>query len=270
MLRFHDRLRIALLSGKGGCGRSTIAINLAYLLAAAGRRVVLVDLAQFGSLTLLLHLAPRPGTGISSVAACLASEHRQELANLIEGALLPVPTNASGQLFLLAAAPPQRQDDLEVAHWVEVLRTLSTRGYDLVIDTSHDLSDRLVASLHAATHRLWVVTPDPAAGYHTTQSLAIARELAVPPAPSGMLVNRYHRRSGLRLPDLEGAVGLPIWGVLPDVPGRLPLASHQGVPIMVHRFGPWRGALLRMLNQAGDPRRTSFWPRPGRGSHGQV
>lgn len=239
---------LAVLSAKGGCGRSTVAINLAYLLAAAGRRVALVDLAQFGSLAVLLQAAPGPGSGLGPVAACLASAHRGELGEVLDAALLSCRLGAC-PVAVLTAAPPPRQDELAVAGVLEVLRCLSERGYDLVLDTSHELSDRLAGALHAASHHLWVLSPDPAAGWHTLQALDAARQLCAPQVPAGILVNRYHRRCGLSLPDLAAAVGLPVWGALPDLPGRLPLSAHRGVPLVAHRWGRWRRELIRTLRR---------------------
>ena len=66
---------VAVLGAKGGCGRSTVAVNLTYLLAAAGQRVALVDLAQFGSLALLVG-AESP-VGLGAAAACPRFYHRR-------------------------------------------------------------------------------------------------------------------------------------------------------------------------------------------------
>lgn len=264
-------LRLAVLGAKGGCGRSTVAINLAYLLATAGRQVALVDLAQFGSLIPLLHQLPLPGTGFGSIAACLRSLYRHELPTVLQTALLPLKLGRA-TVSLLGAAAPQRQDDLPIADLLVALQSLTDLGYDLVLDTSHELSDRLAAALHTATHRLWVLTPDPTAGWHTLQALEIARQLSVPQRPEGLLVNRYHRRCGLNLKDLQTAVNLSLWGLLPDMPKQLPLAAHRGVPLLAHRSGPWQRQLLGILGQMDLAPEPSRWPwsRKRREQHGQV
>lgn len=257
-------LRIALLSAKGGCGRSTVAINLAYLLAAAGRRVALVDLAQFGSLSVLLQIPERPGKGLGPVAACVTSAHRTELIDVVDAAL--DSCNLGGHaVAVMTAAPPPRQDDLTVAELLAVLQTLAKNGYDLVLDSSHELSDRLAAVLHAATHRIWVLSPDPAAGWLMLQMLDVARALSAPDVPSGVILNRFHRRCGLTPFGLQAAVGLPVCGVLPDLPGLLPLAAHQSTPLVAHRFGRWRRELQRVIEDVGVVHKSglfaSWWPR---------
>jgi MinD-like ATPase involved in chromosome partitioning or flagellar assembly len=271
MAASNQRVRLALLSPKGGCGRSTAAINLAYLLAATGRKVALVDLAQFGSLALLLQTPQSPGAGLGPVAACLASVHWEELPAVLETALQPCRLGHH-PAALLPAAAPQRQDDLPVSDLLTLLETLSDLGYDLVLDTSHEFSDRLAAALLSATHRLWLLTPDPAAGWHALQAREIARELGAPEVPEGILVNRYHRRCGLRLPDLAAATGLPVWGALPDLPGRLPLAAHVGIPIVAHRFGRWRTELHGLLSRLGIIDPAPWWThlRSKETIHGQV
>jgi cellulose biosynthesis protein BcsQ len=249
-----------------------LAINLAYLLAGAGRRVALIDLAQFGSLELLLQVPRVAGAGLGPVAACLSSVHKGELPEVLETVLQPVKLG-SHKVSLLAAAPPQRQDDLTVDGVLDVLDHLTLAGYDLVLDTSNELSDRLAGALHGATHQLWVVSPDPAAGWHLLQTRQLAAQLGAPEVPAGMIVNRFHRRCGLRLPDLEAAVGLPVWATLPDLPRKLPLAAHQGVPLLAHRSGRWTRGLTRALVKAGALERRSWWPprrHPKEAAHGQI
>lgn len=269
------RVRIAVLSSKGGCGRTTAAVNLAFLLAASGRKTALVDLAQFGSLSLLLRIPQAPGYGLGPVAACLASVHRGELPEVLQSAMPPCKLG-SARVHVLPAAPPQRQDDLDVAGVVDLMNALTAEGYAVVMDTSHELSDRLAGALHSATHRLWVLSPDPAAGWHMLQALEAARQLAAPPVPSGMLINRQHRRTGLLPDDLSAATGLPVWGVVPDMPGALPLAAHRSVPLLAHRPGPVRRALNRVLEETGAkgagrpawPLLAPPWRRPGQEAAG--
>jgi len=60
---------IAIASGKGGVGKSHVAANVAYCIARAGRRTLLID-ADLGmaNLDLLLGLTPSRNLGTSSVA----------------------------------------------------------------------------------------------------------------------------------------------------------------------------------------------------------
>src|SRR5688572_31749402 len=52
---------LALVNQKGGCGKTTAAVNLAGALAARGQRVALVDLDPQAHATLALSVAVEPG-----------------------------------------------------------------------------------------------------------------------------------------------------------------------------------------------------------------
>ena len=63
------RHKLLVLSGKGGVGKSTVAVNLATALADAGRRVGLLDVDLHGPSVpglLGLEYAPRPGAPAAS------------------------------------------------------------------------------------------------------------------------------------------------------------------------------------------------------------
>jgi ATP-binding protein involved in chromosome partitioning len=60
----HIKHKIMVLSGKGGVGKSTVAVNLATALALAGKRVGILDIDIHGpSVPKLLHLEGTPITG---------------------------------------------------------------------------------------------------------------------------------------------------------------------------------------------------------------
>jgi chromosome partitioning protein len=54
---------LSLVNQKGGCGKTTVAVNLAGVLAARGVRALLVDLDPQGHATLALGAAPEDGAG---------------------------------------------------------------------------------------------------------------------------------------------------------------------------------------------------------------
>jgi len=80
--------KLLVLSGKGGVGKSTVAVNLAVSLALAGKRVGLLDIDVHGpSIPKLLHLEGKPVEG--SEEGILPVEYGENLKVMSIGFLMP-------------------------------------------------------------------------------------------------------------------------------------------------------------------------------------
>jgi flagellar biosynthesis protein FlhG len=72
MQRMRQSQTVAIVSGKGGVGKSNVALNLAVLLSAAGNRAALVD-ADLGLANLDVLLAPPRGVKATAAGAAAIS-----------------------------------------------------------------------------------------------------------------------------------------------------------------------------------------------------
>jgi len=142
---------IAITSGKGGVGKSTVAVNLAVELARLGRRVVLLD-ADLGTANADVLCNVMPATTLAHVIA-----GRRE----IEDAITPAPggfgliPGGSG-LAQLAALSTYERDRL-----LEQFRRLEASYDVLLIDTGAGVGPNVLGFLTAAQRVLVVTTPDP-------------------------------------------------------------------------------------------------------------
>jgi pilus assembly protein CpaE len=144
---------VAVTSAKGGTGKSTIAANLAALLAREhASTVLLIDFAiDFGDSGLLLNL----GDGISTARAA-----RQIARSEIEEFRESLGYHASG-LFVLAALQRFSERVTVDVHELEALLQLSIQSFDhVVVDTAAVFDDRLMLALESADLALLSVTPD--------------------------------------------------------------------------------------------------------------
>lgn len=142
-----------LASGKGGVGKTSLAVALAIALARAGRRVLLIDLdLGLSNVDVLLGLAPQ-----ATVADLLAGERRFEdcLVRGPEG--IEVLPAASGVAKLAAAGPAERRRLFEALG--------AARGrYDLLVaDAGAGVSPNVLDFFVASDLGLLVTTPEPMA-----------------------------------------------------------------------------------------------------------
>lgn len=160
-----DGFALAVASGKGGVGKSTIVANLAVALASLGRRVLVLD-ADFGlaNLDLLLGLTPR-----RTIEHYLRGECRLEEL-LVEG--------PGGIHLIPAACGIVDLAHLDARACRALLRALEPvrRDHDcLLIDAPTGVGENVVALGGAADRVVVVVSPEPTSlvnAYATIKILA--------------------------------------------------------------------------------------------------
>jgi flagellar biosynthesis protein FlhG len=169
---------MAVASGKGGVGKTNVAVNLAVALTRLGHRVGLLD-ADFGlgNVDVLLGLAPERHIG-----HLLAGEATlQDIVISGPGGIQIVPAS-SGLQSLTALTAGQR-------HVLAAAFESICEGLDfLLIDTSSGISDNVVETMLLAGRVILVTTVEPAAivdAYATAKVLTTA----APATEIGIVVN---------------------------------------------------------------------------------
>lgn len=169
---------LAVVSGKGGVGKSHVALSLGMAFADQGRRVLLVD-GDLGlaNLHILCGLHPERDLGDVLEGRC---EPEDALLRVEEGLdLLPA---ASG-VAAMANVPRSEIERLGAA-----LAGLQS-GYDLVlVDTGAGIGDTTMNMLLASDRALLVSTPEPTAQADAYALLKVARARRED-LPLGLCVN---------------------------------------------------------------------------------
>ena len=148
----------AIGSGKGGTGKTLIAVSLAHSLAHAGERVLLCD-ADLGLSNATVHLGLEDGGNLPCVLKgdCAVAD-----------AVVPVLGGASGRGGFDLLSAPAGSGLLANATTDDARRLLITlraaQSYDrIILDLGAGVSDTTMMFACAADEVLLVMTPDPAA-----------------------------------------------------------------------------------------------------------
>jgi flagellar biosynthesis protein FlhG len=156
---------LAVTSGKGGVGKTNISANLSICLAAAGKRVTLIDAdLGLGNLDVIMNINSR--YNISHVLS-----GRKNLDEIIQPGPCGVDVicSGSGSEELANISHFQRQ------MLVEELDKLQHRSDIIIIDTGAGIHAQVLAFCMAADHTLVVTTPEPTA---ITDAYAMIKILA--------------------------------------------------------------------------------------------
>ncbi len=157
---------IAVTSGKGGVGKTTVSINLAIALSRAGRRVLLCDADMgLGNVHVFAGISPR-GTLMDLLEGKAAAEQ----------ILSPGP---DGMQVLCNASGSSRLAEIDPRALERLLRELERIGksFDiLLIDTGAGISPHVTQFLAAADDIVIVTTPNIASTLDAYGVIKVSRE----------------------------------------------------------------------------------------------
>ncbi|HTN33452.1 MAG TPA: AAA family ATPase [Marinobacter sp.] len=220
----HRPRTIAITGGKGGVGKTSVALNLALTLARGNKRVLLLD----------------GDTDLANVSIMVGLYPRKTLAHVIAGKspLQDILLETDYGLHIIpGASGVQECMDMNVADSLRVLRELSQleSHYDYVIvDTAAGLQAVGLHMVAAAELACIVITPDPASLTDAFSLIKVIRRRGYKRTPS-ILVNMAQGASQAR-----------------SVFQRLDSAAQRHLGISLHYMGGiWRDETLRqsVLNQ---------------------
>ncbi|MFF1382471.1 CpaE family protein [Arthrobacter sp. NPDC058288] len=247
---------IAVMSPKGGVGKTTIATNLAVGLGkTAPMSVVIVDLdLQFGDVASGLLL--KPEFTITDAVMGAASQDSMVLKTYLT-------VHPAGIYALCAPSTPIEMDQISAANVSHLLEQLRQEFRYVVVDTAPGLGEHVLATLEQATDAVWICGMDVPSIRGMRTGFHILDELNLVPEQRHIVLNMADRRAGLSLKDVEATIGAPVDVVLPRS-RTLPFSTNKGVPVLQDSS---RDSAVKGLRQLVDRFKPDWEARPHKQLH---
>ena len=227
----------AVVSGKGGTGKTTLTAAVASCLAAEGRHVLCLDLdVGLRNLDISLGLSSEATVTFQDV---LRGGYRVEQA--------PEHPRIAG-LHLLTAPVNERPEQISPSRFYALLRD-AAQCYDWVlVDAPAGIGVGFQLAIRRADRAIVVAGADPAALRDAACTAALVRRDG--PSDTRLVVNRVEpklfRRMRTTIDDMMDETGLPLLGIIPEDYHVL-LAAARGEPLI---FAGRRGASVACLHIA--------------------
>lgn len=215
---------LVVLGMRGGAGKTTVAVNLAGVLARAGKRTCVFDLSPAGG-QVTLHLRVRPKAIWSELPPVIDS-----------GVIAQAVTRHDSGLFVLAAPPQPVRAGLVVESAQAVLHYLRTFFSDVVIDAAPVLDDATHAALSVCKYVILVVAPDVGAVEAARGTLRALAALNIAPAQTRVVLNQTMPEPAVKPSAVERALGRSLDLVVPYEAAQAN-ALAQGLPLVVSQPG---------------------------------
>ena len=229
---------IAVVSGKGGTGKTSFVSGVAAALARDGKRVLCIDCdVGLRNLDLALGLSDRALMDFSDVAQGRCS---------LESSAVEHPKIHG--LYLLTAPARSRGRPVTNQQMRELLREVRTKFDYCLLDAPAGLGTGFLLATCAADRAVVVTTADASSlrdAQHTVMELN-----RFPIGSLHLVVNRVRKRllrsMHATIDDAIDKAGLPLIGVVPE-DDALTLSLNRGVPLLLDSYSSSAAAAYRNI-----------------------
>ena len=238
---------VTVFAAKGGCGKTTLAINLGVALTRHGGRVCILDLdLAFGDVAISVQLDP-----VRTVVDALPMAGHLD----VTGAASLLTRYQPGLDVLLAPVTPGDAEKIPPRLVGELLSVLRTMYDFIVVDTPAQFSEHVLTAMDVSSQLVLLTTPDVPALKNLRVTLDMLDLLSYPRQIRSVVVNRSDSKVGLSLEHVERVVRSPLSAQIPSS-RAVPISINKGVPITLETPGhPVSQAVFRFAQErlAGGP-----------------
>ncbi len=217
---------IVITSGKGGVGKTTTTANIGTALAAAGKKVVLVD----------------GDTGLRNLDILMGLENRvfYNLIDVIEEKCslkqALIKDKKYEKLFLLPTAQTKNKNDVQPIKMLNLINRLKAEFDFVLIDSPAGIEQGFENSVIAADRALVVVNPEMTSVRDADRVIGILKLMGI--TDYKLIINRIDYdmvRSGdmLDVEDIVSNLEIQLVGIVPS-DKSITISTNRGLPVALN------------------------------------
>ena len=212
---------IAIASGKGGVGKTTITANFGLALAKLGKKVIMVDAdLDMANLELVLGMEGRPIT----LKELISGEAE------IEDVMYEVTKNA---WFVPAGISPQQFKRVDPEKLIKIINQFKEKADYVLVDCPAGIGRDTIACFAACKQTILVITPEPMSATDGYKTLHSAEKMGSD--LKGIILNMIKKEKGeLSEKDITSLFNSPILARIKE-DEELKKSVLQGKPLMKNK-----------------------------------
>ena len=216
---------IAVLGTKDGYGKTTVAVNIAALLARhKDRPVMIVDLdLQGGDVSTFLNI--KPNYTIADVARNVNSID----ANYVKGAMY---RHESGVYMLAEPKNVSEVEEVTAPKIKAVLNLLKEMGGYVIVDGGYSFDERALTVMDMSDMIILVGVLTLPAIRNIQKSLAVFRDLGYGKDKVKLIINRSGANEDIKANYAEDTLNYPISWVIPNEYQTVVTSINRGIPLV--------------------------------------
>jgi septum site-determining protein MinD len=193
----------AILSGKGGVGKTTTTINLGTSLNKLGQDVIIID----GNLT-----TPNIGIHLGAPIVPTTLNHVLNGQVKVEEAIYE---HESGTKIIPASLSLKESEKVDYRKLIDVARRLKKISNFVLIDCAAGLGEEAKSSMFAADEIIIVTNPEMSAVTDALKAIKLAEEIGKPVI--GVIITRFQGKPvEMAISNIRDMLEVPILGIIPE------------------------------------------------------
>jgi septum site-determining protein MinD len=193
----------AILSGKGGVGKTTTAVNIGICLNHLGESVIVVD----ANLT-----TPNIGIHLGAPIVPLTLNHVLNNQAEIEDAIYE---HESGTKIMPASLSLKETEKINYKKLIEIAKKLKKISNHVIMDAAAGLGEEAKSAMYAADEIIIVTNPEMTAVTDALKTIKLAEEMNK--KVLGVIITRYQgKKVDMPISNIRDMLEVPILGIIPE------------------------------------------------------